>query len=54
MIIFDLDQTLVETSSQAHLRRPGKFGQYMKHVPTLEPYPGINDLLSELHARGRV
>ena len=52
MIIFDLDQTLVDTSSHAHLRRPGKWGQYMKHVPNLEPYTGVNDLLSELHARG--
>ena len=52
MIIFDLDQTLVDTSSQAHLRRPGKWGQYMKHVPTLEPYPGVTKLLSELHAHG--
>ena len=52
MIIFDLDQTLIDTSTIAHLRRPGKWGEYMRRLPSREPYAGITDLISELRSRG--
>ena len=53
MIIFDFDQTLVDTSSLEHLRRPGRWGSFNQEARVLEPYEGITDLLAELNAAGQ-
>ncbi|WP_457587694.1 HAD family hydrolase [Ensifer canadensis] len=54
MIIFDFDQTLVDTSSVEHLRASRNWKGVMAKVSTLPVYPGINDLLTELHKKGHV
>ena len=53
MMIFDFDQTLVDTSSIAHLRRPGQWGSYNRAAAALEPYQGITGLLVELAGAGQ-
>lgn len=52
MIIFDFDQTLVDTSPVEALRARRDWKGVMSRAGQLEVYPGINELLSELHARG--
>lgn len=52
MIIFDFDQTLVDTSPVEHLRRARRWGDVMRRAPSLEIYPGIPDLLNELQDVG--
>ena len=51
MIIFDFDQTLVDTRSLEHLRRQRKWREVSQGTRTLEPYAGITDLLEGLSAR---
>jgi phosphoglycolate phosphatase-like HAD superfamily hydrolase len=41
-VIFDLDQTLLDTSSIAHLRSPGNWNKAVAQVPTLSPFAGID------------
>ena len=53
MLIFDFDQTLVDTSSAAHLRKALKWSAVMAHMRGLEPYLGITELLTELHDLGQ-
>lgn len=53
MIIFDFDQTLVDTSPVEHLRAAGNWRAVMARAPQLAVYDGIHDLLAELHQRGR-
>lgn len=51
-IIFDLDQTLIDSSSAEQLRnRGGNWGTVYGMIPTLTPYAGIPELLKELEAR---
>jgi phosphoglycolate phosphatase-like HAD superfamily hydrolase len=52
MIIFDLDQTLIDSSTAEPLRKKRKWGQVYSLIPLLKPYPGINALMSELHSQG--
>ena len=52
MIIFDLDQTLVDTSPVEALRQARKWGEVMRRVPDLPVFDGITPLLGELHAAG--
>lgn len=53
MIIFDFDQTLVDTSPVEHLRQKRDWKAVMAQAGQLEVYPGINKLLTDLHARGQ-
>jgi len=43
-VIFDLDQTLLDTSGIAHLRSPGNWNKAIAQVPTLSPFPGIDEI----------
>lgn len=49
MVIFDFDQTLVDTSPVEHLRSGGRWADVMKRVSQLQVYDGIHGLLSALH-----
>lgn len=53
MIIFDFDQTLVDTSPVEALRAARKWGAVMAQAPRLEVYDGINELLREMHGLGQ-
>lgn len=50
MVIFDFDQTLVDTSSLAPLRTARKWSEVNRRARSLSPYPGITELLGELRA----
>lgn len=50
MVIFDFDQTLVDTSSLAPLRTARRWSEVNRLARSLSPYPGITELLSELRA----
>lgn len=50
-IIFDLDQTLIDSSAAEHLRSKRKWEDVYKMIPKLAPYEGIPELLKELEAR---
>ncbi|TNC74358.1 HAD family hydrolase [Rubellimicrobium roseum] len=50
MIIFDFDQTLVDTSSVERLRAAKNWSAVMVAVSKLPIYQGINELLAELHS----
>jgi len=52
MIIFDFDQTLVDTSPVEHLRAKRDWKGVMNRVDGLRVYPGIDRLLADIHARG--
>ncbi len=52
MIIFDFDQTLVDTSSVEHLRAARNWKAVMAKASQLPVYNGMTALLSELHASG--
>ncbi|WP_322418085.1 HAD hydrolase-like protein [Mesorhizobium huakuii] len=53
MIIFDFDQTLVDTSPVEHLRAARNWKAVMAQAPKLPVYGGITELLKELHAAGQ-
>ncbi|MER9545242.1 HAD hydrolase-like protein [Mesorhizobium sp. M0437] len=53
MIIFDFDQTLVDTSSVEHLRAAGNWKAVMAQAAKLPVYDGINELIQELHEAGQ-
>ena len=50
MVIFDFDQTLVDTSSLAHLRTARRWSEVNSRARSLSPYPRITELLNELRA----
>jgi HAD superfamily hydrolase (TIGR01549 family) len=50
MVIFDFDQTLVDTQPVEALRVARKWKAVMARASELLVYPGINELLQELHA----
>ncbi len=52
MIIFDFDQTLVDTSPVEPLRAARDWKGVMARADRLEVYPGISGLLADLSARG--
>jgi HAD superfamily hydrolase (TIGR01549 family) len=52
MVIFDFDQTLVDTSSVEHLRAARNWKAVMARASDLPVYEGISDLLAELHQAG--
>ena len=48
MVIFDFDQTLVDTSSLASLRTSRRWSEVNRRAKSLSPYPGISELLQGL------
>lgn len=52
MVIFDFDQTLVDTSPVEHLRTARNWSAVMAQAPKLRVYDGIHELLKELHDAG--
>lgn len=52
MIIFDFDQTLVDTSSVEQLRADRNWKAVMAQASNLPVYEGINELIQELHDAG--
>lgn len=52
MVIFDFDQTLVDTSPVEHLRAARNWKAVMAQAPKLNVYDGVHELLNELHAAG--
>ena len=52
MIIFDLDQTLVDTSSVEDLRRAQQWRPVMAKLDRLPVYAGVSRLLERLHGAG--
>ena len=48
MIIFDFDQTLVDTSSLAALRKERKWSEVNRRMEHLKPYHGVSELVGEL------
>lgn len=52
MIIFDFDQTLVDTSPVEHLRQAKRWREVNGRLSTLQAYPGVGDLLNFIHSRG--
>ncbi|MGX5723162.1 HAD family hydrolase [Shinella zoogloeoides] len=53
MIIFDFDQTLVDTSSVEKLRAARNWKAVMTQASSLPVYEGISELLNELHDAGQ-
>lgn len=52
MVIFDFDQTLVDTSPVEALRKARRWSDVMARLDRLHPYNGIGELLAQLHAAG--
>ena len=53
MLIFDFDQTLVDTREAAPYRRARNWSQVRAVMRGLDPYPGITELLGELNNLGQ-
>ena len=53
MIIFDFDQTLVDTSPVEELRAARRWKDVMARAPELRVYDGVGELLDSLHKRGQ-
>lgn len=53
MIIFDFDQTLVDTSSVEDLRAARNWKAVMAQASKLPVYEGINELIQKLHSGGQ-
>lgn len=53
MVIFDFDQTLVDTSSVEHLRAAGNWKAVMGQAAELPVYEGITELIFDLHQSGQ-
>jgi HAD superfamily hydrolase (TIGR01549 family) len=51
-VLFDLDQTLINSISLHALRMAGKWAEVFKMIPNMKPYEGISELLVELNKRG--
>jgi HAD superfamily hydrolase (TIGR01662 family) len=51
-IIFDLDQTLVDSHHIEHLRRSRQWSIVYQKIPTISMYDGINEILSITRNRG--
>jgi phosphoglycolate phosphatase-like HAD superfamily hydrolase len=54
VIIFDFDQTLVDTSPVESLRAQQNWKAVMTQAPRLKVYDGINTLLSDLYDAGQI
>jgi HAD superfamily hydrolase (TIGR01509 family) len=53
LVIFDFDQTLVDTSPVEALRNAKNWQAVMAQAPRLKVYEGISELLANLHKRGQ-
>jgi phosphoglycolate phosphatase-like HAD superfamily hydrolase len=53
MVIFDFDQTLVDTRPVEALRAARRWKDVMVQAPKLVVYDGIADLLGALHGKGQ-
>src|SRR3954469_6989045 len=51
-VLFDLDQTLIDSRAVEHLRDRRQWHAIYPQIPNLPPYPGIPELLSELATKG--
>ena len=51
-IIFDLDQTLVDSRHIEHLRRSRQWSIVYQKIPTILAYDGINEVLSVTRDNG--
>ena len=51
MIIFDLDQILIDSLEAEPLRRSQRWTDVYSLIPSLTPFPGIQELLTELQNR---
>jgi HAD superfamily hydrolase (TIGR01509 family) len=52
MVIFDFDQTLVDTSAVEDLRAARNWKAVMARASALPVYDGVTELLKDLHAKG--
>jgi len=50
-VLFDLDQTLVDTSIAEPLRQARRWSKVYEMIPKMSPYKGIAQLLAFLHDR---
>jgi HAD superfamily hydrolase (TIGR01509 family) len=48
-VILDLDQTLVDSQRLEPLRRRRRWREVYSRIPTLSPFKGVPELLSDLH-----
>lgn len=51
-VIFDLDQTLIDSEPAAPLRNARQWQDVYAIIPTLAPYDGVNNLIAELNSLG--
>ncbi|NLK28034.1 MAG: HAD family hydrolase [Clostridiales bacterium] len=51
-VIFDLDQTLIQSDEAIELRRIRRWNEVYRIIPRLTPFDGINDLISKLNVKG--
>ena len=54
LIVFDFDQTLVDTSHLVQLRNQERWADVFQRMSEVEPYPGVDALLSDLADVGHV
>ncbi|PWV55527.1 HAD family hydrolase [Chitinophaga sp. S165] len=50
-VIFDLDQTIVDSSIAEHLRRQGNWGSVYPLIPKFALYPGIHEAFAYLRQK---
>lgn len=53
MIIFDFDQTLVDTSTTEHLRQARRWKEVNRRLCGLSPYPEVTETLFDIHKSGQ-
>ncbi len=53
LIVFDFDQTLVDTSHLESLRNRQQWQAVFQEMSQVEPYTGVDELLTELAANGQ-
>ena len=51
-MIFDLDQTLIDSQHIEHLRKSREWSAIYKKIPTITAYNGINEVLSMIKSKG--
>jgi phosphoglycolate phosphatase-like HAD superfamily hydrolase len=51
-VLFDLDQTLIDSSAAESHRRSRRWSEVYQLVPSLLPYEGVTEMIEWLHASG--